>query len=320
MDDITRPPSLKVGDTVALIAPSEPITASQLGRITRFFQKRGYVLKGGANVLAAIGDYVAGTAEQRADDFNAAFGDPEVKAIFVAVGGFVASQILDLVDFAQIKKAPKIFVGYSDATTLELAILAKTGLVTFHGPNAVALPDFKPQGYTMNNLWRVLTATEAKTVIEPQSVWNEIIPGRAEGVLFGGNLSCLTSLLGTPWDPIAALPELFGKDAKYIFFWEEAWEQFSGIMRSLWQVRNTGFFKRVAGMAIGKLTDVAEKDYQNFPSKKELLREICQPFGFPVVYGIDLGHEVPKATFPIGVRALLDTTARRLEILEPAVI
>lgn len=316
---VIKPKALSKGDTVAIIAPSEPISKGHLDRIVAFFARHGYTVKTGSNILATIGDYAAGTPSHRAEDINNAFADPEVKAIFTAYGGMVASQVLELLDFELIKKNPKILCGYSDATTLQLAILAKTGLVTYHGPNAASLPDFKASGYTLTNFWKVLMTRAASGVVEPQSVWQEVRAGKAEGMLFGGNLGCLCKLLGTPYDPVAALPKLFGEETRYLFFWEEVYEQFSEIMRNLWQLRNAGFFRRVSGMIVGKLTAVKEIDYENFPPKKVLIKELTEPFNFPILYGVDFGHEVPRTTIPIGVKAAMETTTRKLEVLESEV-
>jgi muramoyltetrapeptide carboxypeptidase len=315
-----KPRALSKGDTVGIVAPSEPITKQEQFSVERFFVKAGYKVKFGANILAARGDYAAGTAKQRAEDINAMFADSEVRAIFPAVGGLVASQVLPFLDFEMVCKNPKIFTGYSDATTLKVAMLAKCGLVTFHTPNAVFLPGRKIGGYTLSNLWKILTNNSDKVVIEPQSVWREICPGEAEGVLFGGNLSCICKLLGTPYDPLAALERVFGAQTRYIFFWEEAYDQFSEIMRNFWQIKNTGFLAKVSGMLVGKLAAVKEVDYQNFPTKRELLLEATEEYRFPILYGVDFGHEVPQATVPVGVRAAMETKKFRLEILEPAVV
>lgn len=319
MAGIVKPKALAAGDSVAVIAPSEPISKEELVEIERFFQKHNYFLRTGENILKSVGDYIAGMPIERAQDFNWAFSEPDIKAVFTAVGGYGASQVLDRIDFAKVAKNPRIFAGYSDATTLQLAIFSQTGLVTFHGPNATRLPEIKEHGYTLKNFWKVLTNTTGKISLESQSAWQEIVSGSAEGVLFGGNISCLCRLLGTPWDPIVALPKIFGKDTKYLFFWEEVADQFSDILRNLWQIRNTGFFEQVSGMIVGKLTSVAEKDYENFPPKKALIAEATERFGFPILYGVDFGHEVPQMTIPIGVKALMDTKTRKLEILEPAV-
>lgn len=317
MAKLLSPPALVFGDTIALVAPSEPITKIELRRITQFLEKRGYKVKPGKNILNKQGDYAAGSPEERAKDINEAFLDPEVKAIFTAVGGMVASQILELLDWEKIKANPKIFTGYSDATTLQLAILAKTGLRSFHSPNALSLPDLKEKEYTMTNFWRMMT-TPGTGPIKPQSTWLTVRAGTGSGILFGGNLSCLCKLLGTKWDPLVCLDSLFGKETKFLFFWEEDYEQFSEIMRNLWQVRNTGFFERVSGMMVGKLTAVAEKDYKDFPPKKQLILQACDGYDFPIFYGVDFGHEVPKATFPIGLPAKMDTAIGLLEILENA--
>ncbi|OGG07838.1 hypothetical protein A2872_03285 [Candidatus Gottesmanbacteria bacterium RIFCSPHIGHO2_01_FULL_42_12] len=320
MTTIVKPKALQKGDTIALITPSEPVKTDSVAKVKRYLEKNGYKVKTGAHINKAIGDYVAGTPSERASDFNWAFSDPEIKAVFAVVGGMGMSQILEEVIFDVVAQNPKIFVGYSDMTTLQLPILIKTGLVTFHGPNALALPDFRQTGYTMSNFWRMLTSKDEKIIIKPQSVWQEIRPGPAEGVLFGGNLSCICKLLGTRYDPIAGLEKIYGPDQKYLLFWEEDYEQFSEITRNLWQLRNTGFFEKVSGMIIGKLTAVAEVDYQDFPPKKDLVKQATDPFNFPVLYGVDFGHEVPRATIPIGIKAFMDTKDRRFELLESGVI
>lgn len=320
MTGTVKPKALQKGDTIAIVAPSEPILKVEDLEKTRVcLEKLGYRVVTGKNILKAIGDYVAGTPEERAEDFNWAFGSDEVQAVFSAMGGMGASQVLELIDFTQIKKAPKVFLGYSDTTTLQLAMLGKTGLITFHGPHAMSLPDFKINGYTMTNLWHALTATKPGLVIEHQSTWHDLVPGSGEGYLIGGNLSCFAKLLGTPWDPVVAAPKVFGENAKFLFFWEEANEHFSEVMRNLWQIRNSGFFARISGMVVGKLTDIAEQDYENFPHKKDLIREISKPFSFPIIYGVDFGHDVPRATIPMGAKAAMDTKTMKLEVLEAVV-
>ena len=190
MAGVVKPRALREGDTVALVAPSEPTNKSELERVTRFFEKNGYIVKPGKNILEKVGDYAAGAAAGRAEDINAAFADRAVKAIFPVVGGMAGSQVLEKIDFGAIKATPKILAGYSDSTTLQMAVLAKTGLVSFHTPNALSLPDFQSKGYTMTSFWKTITEPVADGVIKPQSVWQEVRVGEAEGVLFGGNLSC----------------------------------------------------------------------------------------------------------------------------------
>lgn len=320
MAGIIKPKALTSGDTVSVVAPSEPITRGQKDAVGRFFEKFKYKVKFGEGILSSIGDYAAGTATSRAADINAAFADKEVSGVFAAVGGTVASQVLEKLDFDMICKNPKVLAGYSDTTTLQMAILAKCGLVTFHSPNASYLPGRMLTGYTIGNFWKVLTTKTGKVTIEPQSTWQQWREGAAEGILFGGNLTCICKLLGTPWDPIAALPKIFGKDAKFIFFWEEVEEQFSTVMRNLWQIRNTGFLNSVSAMMIGKLNSVKEVDYQRFPTKRELVLDLVAPYSFPVIAGVDFGHEVPQMTIPIGVAAGIDSKKMKLEILEPAVV
>jgi len=315
-----KPSKLLAGDTVAIITPSEPMPAEILLNVKDYFTKKGMNIVTGPNIGKAIGDYVAGTPAQRADDFNWAFSNPDIKAIIVGFGGMGANQILDEIDFDLVKKNPKIFCGYSDATTLQLAAFAKSNLITFHSPNVAAFPDLKQSGYTLTHFWRIVSNEISGDVIEPQSTWQVIVPGQMEGIIFGGNLSCIGKLMGTKWDPVKYSLENFSSKEKIIFFWEEVEEQYSEIIRSLWQIRNSGLFEIVSGMIVGKLTSVAETDYVQFPSKKALILEAVKSFGFPVVYGFDFGHEVPKATIPIGIRGKIDTSKLVLELLEPSVI
>src|SRR3989344_8075047 len=139
MAQIVCPNKLLPGDTVAIVAPSEPVEREDVTKTKAYREGLGYKVKLGKHLFYKIGDYTAGTIEDRASDVNTAFADPEVKAIAMGIGGFAADQILDLLDYEIIKKNPKIFMGYSDATILQLAFLEKAGLVTFHGPNGAAI-------------------------------------------------------------------------------------------------------------------------------------------------------------------------------------
>src|SRR3989344_5696588 len=139
MIEVVCPPKLTPGDTITLVAQSEPVDKEDVAATKTYLEGLGYKLKLGKHLFYKIGDYTAGTIEDRASDVNTAFADPEVKAIAMGIGGFAADQILDLLDYEIIKKNPKIFMGYSDATILQLAFLEKAGLVTFHGPNGAAI-------------------------------------------------------------------------------------------------------------------------------------------------------------------------------------
>ncbi len=298
------PQKLVYGDTISLIAPSEPVDKQDVEKIKNYLEGLGYKLKLGKHLFYKIGDYTAGTIEDRAEDLNTAFADPEVKAIFVGVGGYAADQVLELLNFDTVAKNPKIFVGYSDATTLQQAILAKTGLVTFHGPNATSL--IEAPDYTLTNFWKVITG-EISNRVDPLSVWEVLRSGKGKGTLIGGNLDCTCSLLGTRYDALAAL-----KEEKIILFWEEDSDEITDIIRNLFQLKHAGVLDRCEGMLVGKIADVLPEadDYVGVPELKYILLSLARAYDFPILWNVDFGHVPGKITIPIGVQGEIDTRTK----------
>ncbi len=298
------PKKLIVGDTIALVAPSEPVDKEEVAKIRSYLEGLGYKLKLGKRLFYKIGDYTAGTIEDRAEDLNGAFSDPEVKAVFMGVGGYAADQILEQLNFEAIAKNPKIFVGYSDATTIQQAILAKTGLVTFHGPNATSLID--APAYTLASFWKVLGGEQIDKV-EPFSNWEILRSGKGKGVLVGGNLDCTSSLLGTRYDPFAAL-----KDEKLVLFLEEDRREITDTIRDLFQLKHAGILDRCEGMLIGKITEPLPDvdDYVGVPELKYILLSMARAYDFPILWGVDFGHIPEKITIPIGVEGEVDTRTK----------
>lgn len=298
------PKKLSYGDTIALVAPSEPVEREDVEKIKGYLGGLGYKLKLGKHLFYKIGDYTAGTIEDRAEDLNVAFADPEVKAIFVGVGGYAADQVLELLNFETIAKNPKIFVGYSDATTLQQAFLAKTGLVTFHGPNAATL--IGAPEYTLTNFWKVLSG-ETVEKIEPFSTWEILRSGKGKGILVGGNLDCMSSLLGTRYDPFAVL-----KEEKLVLFLEEDRREITDTIRDLFQLKHAEVLDRCEGMLVGKITGTLPDvdDYIGVPELKYVLLSLARAYDFPILWGVDFGHMPEKITIPIGVEGEIDTRTK----------
>ncbi len=203
--NLIRPKALRPGDTVGLITPSsyvsDPDRLALAERTARYF---GLVPRFGTNVRKREG-YLGGTVEERVEDLHAMFRDPEVKAVFAIRGGYGAAQLLDRIDFDLIRSNPKIFLGYSDITALHLAIQKRAGLVTFHGP--VVLSRFTP--YTQTYFRKALFETEPmgrvtnppdSDALRPAHVLRTIRPGRARGPLIGGNLTLISTGMGTPYE------------------------------------------------------------------------------------------------------------------------
>ncbi len=317
---IIKPPKLEKGDTVGLIAPAscafEPSTIRQ-GIET--LQSLGFKVKTGRHIKEKFG-YLAGTDRQRTTDLHRMFEDNEVKAIVALRGGYGSMRLLNLIDYELIKNNPKILLGYSDITSLCLAIYVKTGLVTFHGP--VAISSFSE--YTQEYFFKVVTSTEPvgkiahpepDNVLRPTAHISTIHPGKASGKLIGGNLTLLTALLGTPFEPDF-------KDT--ILFLEETYEEPYDIDRMLTQLLLAGKLDQVSGIVFDRCPNCKPADYKpafnvTF-SLEEVLFDRLHKLGCPVLYGLNMGHEADKPTLPIGLKVSLDADLAILSIDEGAVL
>ena len=317
---LIKPQKLEIGDTVGLIAPAScAFEATTIREGIETLQSLGFKVKTGKYIKEKYG-YLAGTDEQRAEDLHEMFKDDEVKAIIALRGGYGSMRLLNLLDYKLIKKYPKILLGYSDITSLCLAIYAKTGLVTFHGP--VAISSFSQ--YTQDYFFRVvgspkpagiITHPDPNNALRPTAHLNTINPGTATGKLIGGNLTLLTALLGTPFAPDF-------KNA--ILFLEETGEEPYDIDRMLTQLLLAGKLSQVAGIVFDRCPNCKPSDYKpafnvTF-SLEEVLIDRLGKLGCPVLYGLNVGHEADKPTLPIGVKVTLNADHKIISIDEEAVI
>jgi len=244
-----KPPRLRPNALIGLVAPaSGPADADQLQRGREMLERLGFRVRLGLHLLDSHG-YLAGRDEVRAEDLNEMFADEAVEAIFCIRGGYGASRLLPRLDFAALQAHPKILLGYSDITVLELAILRKVGLVTFYGPMVTTemAGTFRPED--QERMWAALTQLTPPqplgAVADGESP-NVIRSGNASGPLVGGCLSVLVSLLGTPYEP-----ELDGA----ILFLEDLDEEPYRLDRYLTQLRLSGKLNRVAGVALGQFVN-----------------------------------------------------------------
>jgi len=315
---LSKPPRLKDGDTIGVVAPSASVLPLQkeFEQGVKNLERLGFKVKKGETVKLQHRNYMAGTDLQRAEDINAMFNDSEVKAIICALGGAVAIRVLRHLDYGLIKKNPKMFSGMSDITTLLLALLAKANLVGLHQSDvcfSFALNAESEEARYETDLF--LKATKNARPLGPLptfSEWRVWRDGKAEGVLFGGNLISLQSLLATPYFP--KLKE------NIIFFWEHTAQTIEYFDRRLVQLRETGLFDGTKGMLIGKIRS-EEPDSSNKNGRKindmtdeikELVLDITEEFDFPIIAGADFGHYTPNLPLPIGIKATLDTDETRV--------
>ena len=297
-------------------APNEP---ERIRFAIDTLESLGFKVKPGAHLFERDG-YLAGSDTARAADLNAMFADDGVDAIWCVRGGYGASRILPLLDYALMQRKPKALIGYSDITALHMAIHRHAGLVTFHGP--VAFRALTP--YSLGELKRVLWAAETPVRLggpppferaEGRVDWENrvarLVAGTARGRLLGGNLCLMSHLCGTPY-----LPDLHGA----ILFLEDVEEAYYRIDRMLTQLWLSGALAGVAGVAFGKFTNCDPSAFfvQNRPLE-DILAERCRALGVPAVAGIMVGHVEDQTTLPVGCLAELDADAGTLTLLEPGV-
>jgi muramoyltetrapeptide carboxypeptidase len=314
---VIRPPKLAPGSRVALVAPAGPLLErDDLARAEGLCRALGYQPALGRNSAERHG-YFAGTDDQRLADLNDAIRDPEVAAIWCIRGGYGTTRILDRVDFDAFARRPKPLIGYSDITAILNAVTRRTGVVTFHAPMARAeMPPFSRR-HVEQVLTSAAPAGRLERLPEPAGVLlpraNRIATlrgGVTEGPLAGGNLTLLQCLLGTPH-----FPDLDGA----ILFLEDVGEDLYRVDRMLAHLRLAGALDRLAGVAVGRFTELNRAMTDGVLGYDEVLATYFLPIGVPVAYGFPIGHIDDQWTLPLGVRARLDADTGELDLLEAAV-
>ncbi len=296
---IVKPPRLVPGDTIGIVAPASPFSQARFNKGVAVLESMGFRVSFDDDIFIEQG-YLAGTDAQRADFINRLFADQEIKAIVCARGGFGAMRVLALLDYEVIKKHPKIFVGYSDISALLSVLDTRCGLVTFHGPMVTTLADAGQE--TKEALLAALTS-DVKLELAPAN-GRVIKPGRASGLIGGGNLTTLCHLVGTPFAP--------SYNGKIVFF-EDKGEAAYRIDRMLSQMKLAGCFEGLAGLVLGSFEDCGE-----FDEVCRITAEMFKDAGIPVLAGFDIGHGKTNITIPLGIEATLDADQQRLVYHEPA--
>jgi len=305
-----KPPALQRGDTIAVVAPASNIKRDLLDDGCEALRKLGYK----PLYLDSILDkdlYFAGSVERRVRELEEMFLRDDVRGIVCARGGYGVNYLLEVLNLEEIKAHPKIFVGYSDITTLQTELLDAVGLVTFYGP-MVARDFAVPDGLHLPS-WEAALSGKSSWTLElgPESGAKPLLPGSGEGILYGGCLSMLVASLGTPYEI---------STAGTILFIEDMAEKPYRIDRMLMQLKLAGKLSGVRGIIFGEMLDCVQSNAQEY-SLEEVVLRVVGDLGIPVAYGLRSGH-VSRAniTLPLGVRAALDIGRKEgsLRILESA--
>ena len=309
---LIKPKKLVVGATIGIIAPAGPPNPERLKKGIRFLTARGFKIKIYPQVRKRLG-YLAGDDLSRAEALNAAFGDKNIDAIFCARGGYGTLRLLPYIDFNNIRKTPKILVGYSDITVLLLSIYKEAGFSTFHGP----MPDVefgrRNKPYTTEHFFKSIISTDPIGEIKKPRRYRieKISGGKAKGRIIGGNLCLMTKLIGTRY-----LPPFKDK----IVFFEDTYEEPYRIDGFLSQLFQTTDFGKAKGYIIGEFTHAESKYGASAGSTaKNVIRDYFASSDKPVIYGFPCGHGKEKITIPMGIRAVLDADNKKVIFEESGV-
>ena len=306
-----KPPALRLGDTVGIVAPASNIKRADLEAGCEGLRRAGYR----PIYSESIFDhdlFFAGSVERRARELEEMFVRDDVRAIICARGGYGANYLLEALDWERIKAHPKIFVGYSDVTSLLTHFADAVGLVSFHGP-MVAKDWLHEDGVDLDSWHAALAETKAwEPELGTGSGVSGLADGAAEGILYGGCLSILVASIGTPYEI---------KTAGTILFLEDLAAKPFQIDRMLMQLKLGGKLDEVRGIVFGQMRECMQTANQSYTLQEVVLRVVGE-LGVPVAYGVPSGHVLAKnITLPIGVRAGLTVGGGRvsLKILEAAV-
>ena len=306
---LRRPPAVRPGDVVALVAPASPFETEEFDAGVAELAALGFNPEWHHDLFARQ-RYVAGPAATRAADFLRAWQDPRVAAVFAVRGGYGSAQIISSLDPGTVRATPKALVGYSDVTTLLTYLVVHCGMVAFHGPTVAGRLGRGAAAYDRASLLAALTVAAPMGELALEGA-ETLIRGEATGRLLGGTLTQLAAAAGTPyglapWDDTLLLLEDVG-------------ERPYRLDRLVQQVRDAGLLRRVSGVLLGTFPRCDEPG--GVVTAREVLADLFADFPGPVVYGVPTGHvDGPALTLPLGVQArLLAGATPRLVVDEAAV-
>lgn len=327
-----KPKRLKVGDTVGIISTSSPVAALCPERLERGIleiERMGFKVKVGKNVVKKL-DYLAGTVEERLEDFHNFIGDSEVKAVINTIGGFNSNQLIEYIDYELIKQNPKIIIGYSDFTAVLLSIYQKTNLVTFLGP--AVLPQFGEYNglinYSKKSFEDILINSsfplevmhsrqwtceflewDKHDIRERKNVLNKgpkiVREGEMKGEILAGNMGTMLLLAGSSFIP--------SFENKILFIEDDEDEKPATIDRYLHHLRSIKAFDKINGIVIGRFHP--KVSFSEEYSLSNIIKQATKNYNFPIVVDFDFGHTDPMMTLPNGINASIKAYSDNVQFI-----
>ncbi|HLY42016.1 MAG TPA: LD-carboxypeptidase [Terracidiphilus sp.] len=305
---LLRPTAPQPGAAISVISPASFANSDRFDRGIQALHSLGHHPHSGANTQARGPLFFAGSREQRLSDFHSAFVDPETAIVAAARGGYGSNYLLDGIDLELIRKHPKPFFAYSDLTGIQLHLLDLLGLPAFHGPMVAA--DFAVEDGVHLASFQAALAGNLYNVGENEGL-RPLKTGTARGTLYGGCLSILVALIGTPWEPATE---------NKLLFLEDTGAKPYQVDRMLWQLRRAGKFDGVRGIVFGEMLDCVSPEAPSSLLEDAILSSLAG-LDVPIAIGLRSGHvSRQNVTLIFGVEAELDASGNpQLHLREPGV-
>jgi muramoyltetrapeptide carboxypeptidase len=284
-----KPRALKPGDRIALVSPASPFSREEFDKGVAELRRLGFEPAYDETVFAKAG-YVSGSPQLRAAAWMRAWTDPDVAALIAVRGGYGSVHLLPYLDAYRDRLEPKLFIGYSDTTTLLTWLTCQCGIAAIHGPMLDWRLSRGADGYDEASFLKLVTGAGAGLVLSPAGLV-AMKAGEAEGPLYGGTLTMLTASLGTPY--------AFDPPEGCVLFLEDVKERPYRIDRVLTQLRLSGVLRRASALVFGEMVECDEGEYPI----RDVVAHLVEDFNGPVVFGFPSGHTTgPSWTLPLGVR------------------
>lgn len=283
------PPYLKKGDTIGILCPSGFMPYEKAQTAINILQQWGFKVKTGFT-LGNQNNYFSGTDEERLNDLQTMMDDDSINAIMCARGGYGMGRIIDKISFKKFKKKPKWIIGYSDITVLQLHIFTNYKIASLHAPMAAAFNDDGFKNEFVQSLHDALVGKKAKYNCASHPFNKQ---GKTEGRLVGGNLSLLVHLIGTSSNI---------NTKNEILFIEDVGEYIYNVDRMLYQLKRSGHLENLAGLVVGRFTDIKDTTTPFGKTTEEVIRDIVKEYDYPVCFNFPVSHEKENYALKIGVK------------------
>jgi muramoyltetrapeptide carboxypeptidase len=301
---IIMPPYLSKGDLVGIVCPAGFMPVDNVSECVRvLFENWGLHARVGKTVGSQY-HYFSGTDEERLADLQEMLDDPSVKAILCGRGGYGTGRIIDKVNFKKFTKHPKWIIGFSDITILHSHILSRYNIASVHGPMANA---FNNEGYLNEYVKSLRGVITGKKAVYTSSCHPLNQPGKAIGILVGGNLALVAHLIGTPSDI---------NTKGRILFLEDVGEYLYNIDRMLYQLKRSGKLAGLAGLILGGFTDIKDTQTPFGKTAEEIIHDLVKEYRFPVCYGFPVSHEKENVALKVGGTYTLVVTNKKVSLKE----